>query len=969
MKKTVLFCILLFQLTGNSQTWKKLNSGVNNGLAAVYAPTPSICYVAGMSGIILKTIDGGITWTKQTSGTNSDFYGLFFTSLNTGYAVGNDGAAVRTTNGGATWSPMSPGTSLHLRSVWFYDASLGFISANQGVFKTTDGGNSWTDISPNTSQIFYGVVFTSPTVGYTADFNGNVYKTINGGVSWTSQAIGYFGSGGFLSFTSANNGILSAGNGFVARTTDAGVSWTKVPSGFTDHLAYSHFLDANNGLIAGGHVAADTGVVLRTTDGGASWTPMPTGSTRMYGVYYADATTAYASGTNGSIIKWTNPLPPDSLDARFTSSEPGCSGQLENFYSVSPGTGLTHSWNFGNGANPATSVLAHPSGIVYATAGAKLVTHIVTNGVTSDTVTNIITINPSPVSSFTSVANACMNAPVNFNNTSVNSAGVTYSWDLGTGAIPNISAAQHPKGIIYNSSGKKIITLTVTNQFGCVTTSTDSLFIDPLPVAFAGPDKTICQATSVQLGNIPQSGNTYSWQPSSTLNSAISANPLASPVISTNYTLTVTSTSSGCKNYDSVYVTVNPAPIASFTSNAPVCQGLNVNFMNTGTTGAGTSYTWDFGKDAIPKISTAQNPDGILYHSAGTKNITVTVTNSYKCVTQSIQTIQIHALPEAFAGLDTTICAHTSVILGKAPVTGLLYNWFPSSTLSDKNSSNPVASPIATFTKYNLTVTNPSNGCKNYDTVEVTMLDPLEDFAGADGAICRYGQFQIGKGVIKGQAYSWSPVKGLNNTTLSNPIASPDSTTTYTLTVTGSGCPAITDQVTVTVHQLPVADAGKNDTIAKGASIQLNASGGVQYSWLPVTGLTNPGIYNPHASPLSTTVYIVTVTDIFGCINRDSVRLTVLPSSFWVPTAFTPDGNGISDVFYVRGEGIKNFEFSIFNRWGEQIFISRDINLGWDGKRQNGGEDLPIGAYVYYIKGILSNGEVIQSKGIVNLIR
>jgi gliding motility-associated-like protein len=973
MKKKLLFSIFMWMfLFGYSQTWTQLNSGTTNHLIGVSAPTTSICYVCGTNGTILKTTDGGITWNPQSSGTGQSLSAIYFTSVTNGVAVGDNGAIVRTTNGGLTWTPLSV-TSDYLRCVWFQNASTGYITggvstSSGSIFKTTDGGASWTSLSISAPNVIYCIYFTSTQVGYAAEYNGNLFKTTDAGASWSVPApIGYVGTPARVQFTSPTNGIVCANNGIINKTTDAGASWSSVPSGTTDLLSGLDFGDANNGFAIGGLVGGTTGTILHTTDGGSSWSVSNFGSNRLVGIDFVNPVTAYAVGLNGTIIKWSTATPP-LLDARFTSSEPGCLGQLENFYSVA--SGLTHTWDFGTGATPSTSTLADPAGIVYSTSGAKLVTHIVSNGTQSDTVTNIITINPSPVVVFTFNPTACANEPVNFSNTSSSGPGVSYAWDFGNGASPAISTAQIPQGITYHTAGNKNITLTVTNQFGCVTSASQAISINALPTAFAGLDKTVCAGTTVQLGGASVIGNTYGWQPSGTLSSSTISNPVATPVSPlTPYLLTVTALSTGCKNYDTVNITVNPIPLATFSSNAPVCEGIAVNFANTGSSGAGVTYSWDFGKGADPALSTAQNPQGITYHSPGTKTITFAVTNSYGCVTSTTQTISIHALPIAFAGLDTTICANTSVQLGQPGVSGNTYSWFPSSTLSNKTLSNPIASPVAPVTSYVLTVINTSNGCKNQDTVNVTMLAPLKAYAGNDGTICRYDQFQLGTGLVKGQVYSWSPVKGLTNPTLANPVASPDSSTIYTLTVTGSGCGTITDNVTITVHQLPVVDAGADDTISTGATAQLSAKGGIQYSWLPETGLNNSGIYNPLAHPDQSTQYTVTATDIYGCVNKDTMLLTVLSAHFWVPTAFTPDGNGISDVFFVRGEGIQNFECTVFNRWGEQIFISRNIEIGWDGKRQNGGEELPEGAYVYHIKGTLSTGTPVASTGMINLIR
>ena len=492
-------------------------------------------------------------------------------------------------------------------------------------------------------------------------------------------------------------------------------------------------------------------------------------------------------------------------DARFTSSEPGCLGQLENFYSVITQTlAITHSWNFGNGASPATSNQKDPVGIVYSSSGAKLVTHIVSNGTISDTVTNVITINPTPT--------------------------------------------------------------------------------------------------------------------------------------------------------------------ASFTSTAPVCRDAAVSYTNTGSSGIGYFYSWDLGSDALQVQSTAQHPVGIVYSSSGTKTITQYITNQFGCVTINTQTISINALPVAFAGKDTTICPNTSVQIGSSSVVGNTYSWFPSSSLNNTNSANPVASPVAPVTEYIVTVTNAS-ACKSSDTISVTMLAPLIANAGNDGAICLGDNIQIGAALVNGQNYSWLPVSGLSNSSIANPIAMPSVTTTYTVSVTRVHCMIINDEVTVMVHPLPLVNAGMDDTITNGSTAQLVASGAMQYVWSPAALLDNAGIYNPVASPSITYDLSVKGTDVYGCSNTDTVRITVLEPEAWLPNAFTPGNNGKNDVFYVRGKGIANFEFVIFNRWGEQLFYSKEMTIGWDGTKQTTGEILPEGAYVYNVKGILTNGEKLNLKGLVNLIR
>jgi len=153
--------------------------------------------------------------------------------------------------------------------------------------------------------------------------------------------------------------------------------------------------------------------------------------------------------------------------------------------------------------------------------------------------------------------------------------------------------------------------------------------------------------------------------------------------------------------------------------------------------------------------------------------------------------------------------------------------------------------------------------------------------------------------------------------------------------------------------------------------VQLIGTGGIQYYWTPVTGLSNANLFNPTARPDSTTNYVLTVTDLFGCQNTDTVLITVIDfaTPWWIPSAFTPDGNNHNDVLFVRGGGFLTFEFSIYNRYGELLFLSKNINEGWDGTNKLTGNDTPPDAYVYKLTGVLNDGTKVDAKGLVNLVK
>ena len=206
-----------------------------------------------------------------------------------------------------------------------------------------------------------------------------------------------------------------------------------------------------------------------------------------------------------------------------------------------------------------------------------------------------------------------------------------------------------------------------------------------------------------------------------------------------------------------------------------------------------------------------------------------------------------------------------------------------------------------------------SNNCGDSswsDEQCTTVGDDLVAYAGADKTICNPNNggthaVQIGgaptaSGGAPDYEYNWTPSTGLNNTSIANPTASPTTTTTYTVTITDANNATATDSITVFINPELIANAGENVTIDEGESTTVGgsptASGGTpdyEYNWTPSTGLNNPNIANPVASPDVTTTYAVAVTDAIGCQNSDSVTVTVGESCFYVDI----DCDGDVDVF------------------------------------------------------------------------
>ncbi|WP_114782008.1 Ig-like domain-containing protein [Botryobacter ruber] len=190
-------------------------------------------------------------------------------------------------------------------------------------------------------------------------------------------------------------------------------------------------------------------------------------------------------------------------------------------------------------------------------------------------------------------------------------------------------------------------------------------------------------------------------------------------------------------------------------------------------------------------------------------------------------------------------------------------------------------------------------------------------------------------------------------------------TTFYVQAVNASNCPSTTRTSASVTVVTPVADAGNDVTIIQGRTTELRATGGVTYQWAPATGLSNPNVANPVASPDVTTTYTVTVTTAEGCEATDEVTVTVIPAII-VPNAFSPNGDGVNEVWEI--DNIQNYpdaQVEVFNRWGNKIFISSTgYTTPWDGRHN--GKELPVATY-YYI--IYLNSSERPISGHVTIIR
>jgi gliding motility-associated-like protein len=401
----------------------------------------------------------------------------------------------------------------------------------------------------------------------------------------------------------------------------------------------------------------------------------------------------------------------------------------------------------------------------------------------------------------------------------------------------------------------------VTGPSGCGTgtpnTDTVVVFSTALSVD-AGPYTPVCLGSSTTLN--ASGGTTYSWSPSTGLSDPNIANPVATPGVTTTYTVNVVG-ALGCMGSDTVTIGVNPQPLVDAGFGSGICSGDNITL---GGNGSGGTIAWT--------PSSSLDDPTILTPTASpltTTTYTLTITNSSGCSASDTATVFI-LNPAADAGSNVSICPGTSTMLNATG--GDVFTWSPSAGLSDPSIANPVANPVMTTT-YTVIVSNSSTGCSATDSVTVTVTPAVIADAGSNTSICTGNNTTLG--ASGGTVYAWTPTTSISDSTIFNPVASPTTTTTYTVIVTdASGCVS-SDSVTVTVNSLPPVNAGPDQSICIGASAMLNATGANTYLWSPGATLSDSTISNPVASPTSVTTYVVTGTDINGCVNTDTITVNL----------------------------------------------------------------------------------------------
>jgi gliding motility-associated-like protein len=423
--------------------------------------------------------------------------------------------------------------------------------------------------------------------------------------------------------------------------------------------------------------------------------------------------------------------------------------------------------------------------------------------------------------------------------------------------------------------------------------------------------------------------------------------------------------SKGCMANLRRYVKVRATPVLNpYPKDTLICT---VDTLQIGVTATGT-IVWspNYMIDNVNTLTPLVSPDISTTYTA-------TITDTFGC--KGSDSIRINVVDKVTQGsdYDTIICSGDAIKL-RLNSDALYFSWLPNDgSLNNATNKNPVASPkVNSVTIIPYTVIGKiSNKCFAQNTINVKVV-PYPNPIANDVSVCFGKSTQLN--ASGGSIYNWSPRAFLSSTIINNPkVINPTTSVLYTLTVKDTlGCPKPV-QKTVKLNVVKInANAGPRDTsVVLGQPLQLFASGGTNYLWLPNNRwLSSTIIYNPIALPQSNIEYIVQVSDVNNCFAFDSIRVklyTVKPG-LYVPNAFTPNGDTKNDYFKPIALGIKSLDkFDVYNRWGQLVYSNTDLERGWDGTF--GGRQQDPATFVWIAEATDYTGKKIKMKGTVVLIR
>jgi gliding motility-associated-like protein len=594
----------------------------------------------------------------------------------------------------------------------------------------------------------------------------------------------------------------------------------------------------------------------------------------------------------------------------------------------------------------------------------------------------------------------------------------SYSWSPAVGL--SSTSTSNPTLTLTNSTNSPItyiytVSTTLLTNFGaCPTTDEISITINPIPTMTSPALGAICSGTPL---NFPLTSNVlsvnYSWlaaiNPDVTGASTIATitNPTINNTLinstlipqTVDYTVTPSSNPGACLGSpQTVSISVNPTPTMTSPSTEVICSGETLNFSLT--SNLPSTYSWlaassatIIGETTTPTVSPTIN--NTLDNSTTTnQNVIYTITpttTADACVGQAqALTVTVNASPILTSPLNGVICSETPL---NFPLTSNIPSTFSWVAATNPNINGASILPILSSTidntlinlsfvpqnvDYTVTSTTLADGCIGSEPVTITVNPKPVLLITPEQEMCSGKSVQIN--VSGATIYQWGISPVVSNSSSNQNLVSPSQTSTYE--VIGLNIYSCSDTVesTVIVHPNPIADFSVDRTLLTSddptITISNLSTGNVINFW--DFGDDNQIINNSntidYSYPFSEGDYLIEliVSSIYGCLDSTEKLIQIKGDDiYYVPNCFTPDGDEFNNSFlpiFTSGFDPANYELTIYNRWGEIIFVSKNHLKPWDGTFNN--KVCMEGLYTFTIK--YKNPEIDRFKiisGHINLLR
>ncbi|TCZ63395.1 PKD-like domain-containing protein, partial [Flaviaesturariibacter aridisoli] len=996
--------------TDNAVSWIDVASNVSTFMTNVTQPEGMAVSADGARLYVASSVSAGKLVVLNTA-SNAVLASIGVGAFPQGVALSADGSKVYVVNNGsASVSVISTASNSVTATIPVGADPLGVAVSPDGskVYVTNSGNNNVSVINTATNALTasiavgnypYGVaVSPDGSTVYVANRNSNSVSIINAATNAVTSvavgaapiALGQFTTASLQCAGTPKTFTITVNptpvvNAVTGQTLCAGAATTAVS--FSGAVPGTVFNWTNNnpsiGLAASGtgNIAAFTAVNATATVQTATITVTP----------------SFASGgqtCTGTPVTFTitvNPTPA----ATAVSSQVLCNGSATAAVSFSgPVSGTTYSWTnsntsiglAGSGTGNIASFTAVNSSSTVQVATITVIPSAA--GCPGAAQTFTITVNPTPSVNVVTNQSLCNGANTTAISFGGSVAGAVYNWTnntasiglaaAGTGNIASFAA-------LNNTNAAVTATITVTPSFSnsgqtCAgNPATFTITVNPTPSVTALAGQAVCNRAATTAVNFSGavSGTTYSWTnstPSIGLAAAgtgdiASFTATNSTTLPVTATITVTPSAAGCAGSVQTFtITVNPTAVVNAVAPVTVCAGQGINVPNFNGPVAGTQFSWANDNTAIGLGAAGSgNIAPFTAVNNGTTpivaNVTVTPTANGCAGTAVTFAITVNPLPTGTitAPNGTLICAGGSTQLQASG--GTSYQWFlggnpiPGATGATFNAS--------TAGTYTVNISN-SFGCTRAasNSIVLTLVQkPTAGFTFNSYCVNTPVQFTNtsgtgGSGIV---TYQWSFGNG-QNSTLQHPAATYGGTGNYTVQLIASpnGCTSLNDTVRQTIRieaPLPGQRLATQDVVS-GRATELHARNlpNGRYSWTPATGLSNPFIWYPVATLSQQQEYRIQVSFASGCVTVDTLLVRVQKGDdIFVPTAFSPDGDGVNDLLKPITVGLTTFRyFRVYDQLGREVFATTAINQGWDGRYK--GQPLRADTYIWVAEGRDSSG-------------